>query len=383
MKKISILGLHLGFGGVEQAIINLANCLCEDFEVHLVIVYKTLDHPAFNVDSKVKIDYLTELKPNKKEFVESLKQKRIFKAFVEGIKALRILHLRKSVVKKYVKSTDSDVIVSSRILFTKILNKYSNNNTINIAQEHCHHNNNKRYINALKKSVARIDFLMPVSKELTKYYGDIIDNGRTKCVYIPHCLNYFPQNKNDLNTKNIISVGRLSPEKGYLDLIDVFKLFSDKHPQWKLNIVGDGEEYNLIREKIKSFNLDNKIIMHGFLEQKQLHEVFKESSIYVMASETESFGLVLIEAMSFGIPCVSFSSAQGAKEIIEDNVNGYLISNRNKEFMVEKIDRLVKDNCLRQKLGVNARNSIKKYKYDNIKSECVKFFYEVINEKNI
>ena len=71
MKKISILGLHLNYGGVEQAIINQANCLCDKYEVELAITYKLLSKPAFNLSPKVKIKYLTNVKPNREVFKKS------------------------------------------------------------------------------------------------------------------------------------------------------------------------------------------------------------------------------------------------------------------------------------------------------------------------
>ena len=80
-----------------------------------------------------------------------------------------------------------------------------------------------------------------------------------------------------------------------------------------------------------------------------------------MTSHTESFGLVLVEAMSFGIPCVSYTSAQGANEIIKNEETGFLIENRDSEEMISKIDLLIEDDKLRKKMGQNAKNESKSY----------------------
>ena len=85
------------------------------------------------------------------------------------------------------------------------------------------------------------------------------------------------------------------------------------------------------------------------------------SSIYVMTSLSESFGLSLIEAMSYGLPCVSYSSAQGANEIIEDGKNGFLIDGRCEDVMIDKITELIEDEKLRSKLGKAARKTAKEY----------------------
>jgi N-acetylglucosaminyldiphosphoundecaprenol N-acetyl-beta-D-mannosaminyltransferase len=113
------------------------------------------------------------------------------------------------------------------------------------------------------------------------------------------------------------------------------------------------------------------MIMHGFKEKKELNEIYKNNSIYVMTSYKESFGLVLIEAMSFGIPCIAFDSAKGPLEII-DNKTGFIIKNRNKEEMANKIFELIENKDLRKKLGNNARGKSKLYDKDKTKEEWEK-----------
>ena len=91
-----------------------------------------------------------------------------------------------------------------------------------------------------------------------------------------------------------------------------------------------------------------------------------DSSIYVMTSHTESFGLVLIEAMSAGVPCLAYTSAQGANEIISNGVDGYLIKDRNEDEMIEKISELINDSKLRNKLGLNAKEKAKEFSKEKI-----------------
>ena len=81
--------------------------------------------------------------------------------------------------------------------------------------------------------------------------------------------------------------------------------------------------------ELKSFildnNLDDCVTLHGFKGKEDLNKLLSDASIYLMCSYTESFGIVLLEAMSFGIPCLAFDSAEGAREVIEDGKNGFLI----------------------------------------------------------
>ena len=97
-----------------------------------------------------------------------------------------------------------------------------------------------------------------------------------------------------------------------------------------------------------------------------INKQLSSSSIYVMASHEESFGLVLIEAQSFALPCIAFDSAKGACEIIDDKVNGYLIKNRSKKDMADKIIKLIDDIEVRRDMGRHSRENSYKYSKDNI-----------------
>ena len=92
---------------------------------------------------------------------------------------------------------------------------------------------------------------------------------------------------------------------------------------------------------------------------------------------TESFGIVLLEAMSHGLPCVAFSSAEGAREIITSGKNGYLIKNRNYSAMIKKIEDLMKDEEARKYLGIEARKSIKKYTKEVVQED----WYSLLEKK--
>ena len=118
--------------------------------------------------------------------------------------------------------------------------------------------------------------------------------------------------------------------------------------------------------------------MHGYQGKDYIDKVLHNSSIYLMTSYTESFGIVLIEAMSHGVPCVAFDSAEGAREIINSGENGYLIKNRNFNAMLMKISSLVDKETERKKLGKMARESVKKYSSDIV----VKDWFTLIEESD-
>ncbi len=371
-KKVSILALHLGYGGIEKSICSRANILCDEIETEIISLYKTVDKIPYELDKRVKVKYLTNLKPNKEEFKYKLKRFNLIGAFIEGLKSLKILYLKKHLIKKYIKKCDSKIIISTRLEFNELLNKYHNKDTITICEEHAYHHNDEKYISRVKSSLTNIDYFMPSSMYLKNDYDKFLKGMSVKVKYIPLTIDKINE-CNKLDNYNIISVGRLSKEKGYDDLIDVMKLVRLKSEKIKLTICGDGPEKNHLQELIDNeYTLWEHVKITGFLDQYELDKYYKNASLYVMTSHEESFGLVLLEAMSYGIPCFAFDSALGACEII-NNKNGKLIQNRDKEKMASEIIKYFKE-----KNNYDTIKTIEKYYVENVKKEWKKFVNELI-----
>ena len=207
MKKITILALHLNFGGVEKYISSLCKMLEEDYQIEIISTYKVLDKPAFNFSDKIKIKYLINDKPYKQEFKDSIKNKKIIPTIKYLFKNIYILMLKNIKNISAIKNIDSDIIITTRSFHNKLVWKYAKKNIVKIATEHNYHNNNNKYINNLVKSLKNLDYLIVVSKELQKFYQDKI--GNTKCIYIPNVIdNIYDKPKFNTN-HNLISVGRL------------------------------------------------------------------------------------------------------------------------------------------------------------------------------
>ena len=376
VKKITFLALHLGYGGAEKAIIAEANILSARYDVEIICAYKLNTEPAFDLNERVKVTYLSSsVKPNRKELEEALADRNLFALVREGIKSIHVLHYRKVAMWRAVKQLDTDVLISTRYLYNDLLNLKKNSEVITIAQEHNYHRNNQRYISKMVRSVEGIDYFMPVSRELTEFYQARLKN--TKCKYIPHSLDYIPEETSQLDCPNIISVGRLSKEKGFVDLVKVFAKVARDFPDWKLHIVGDGEERETIKQYIKEYQLKDRIILYGFKDRKYIAQLLSKSSLYVMTSYEESFGIVLIEAQSFGIPCLAYDCARGAHEIISDGKNGYLIPNRDETLMYDKIKELIENKQLRCDMGQAGRQNSLQYAVDNIQELWFEFIEQM------
>lgn len=380
MKKISILSLHLGFGGIEKSIVALANMLCEDFSVEIICIYKLYEESAFSIDSRVKVSYLIKsdlpirvisykqlffkchfiklIKELWKDYFSNLK---FIKFFKDAFSGLLMYPRRFFVTKKAIKESDADIIVSTRTFLNEWLSDYACSNVVKIGWEHNHHHKNEKYVFDVVRSSKRLDYFVLVSKELANFYSKKLQNSPCRCIYIPNVLDSVPKKISSLSEKRLISVGRLSPEKGQLDLLRVFNLLAKSHKDWHLDIVGDGPERDNLEAYIKKYNLGSQVTLHGFQRKEYIDKLLHKSSLYIMTSFTESFGIVLIEAMSHGVPCIAFDSAEGAKELINSGMNGFLIKNRNFSAMIKKIEDLMENKEARKKLGMAARDSVKKY----------------------
>lgn len=369
-KTITILALHLNFGGVEKYISSLCKMLQDNYNINIICTYNNNNKTAFEFDKHINIEYLIDEMPNRSELINALKQKKVFEFILELLKSIKIIILKYWKNIKAIRKIDSEYIITTRTFHNKLVSLFAKKSSIKIATEHNYHNNNDNYVNELIKSVKKFDFLVVVSRELEQYYLNKRINPQV--VYIPNTIDEIPTNKTNLNKNTLISVGRFSLEKGFDDLIRVFNKVHAEIPDSKLVLIGDGSEKDKIKSLIDDYNLNKAITLPGFLTQKQIEKYMLNSKLYVMTSITESFGLVLIEAMRYGVPCIAFDSASGAKQIIDNNINGLLVSNRSIDEMAKQIIKLLQNDTLLTKYSKNSIKDSKKYYIENVKKEWLK-----------
>ena len=198
---------------------------------------------------------------------------------------------------------------------------------------------------------------------LTK--GDLLafqKDYRVKCaidyIYNPVDNEHLEYDYNQ-NSKVIISAGNFFYAKGFDMAIEVAKKVLPNHPNWKWQIYGDGPEKTPLKELIIKYNLCKQVEIKE--RTRTLYDKLANSALYVLTSRTEGFGLVLIEAKCCNLPIVSFDVPYGPNEIIEDNVNGFLISPFDIDDMAIKIDELINNVNLRIDFSSKAKNNIDKF----------------------
>ncbi len=172
---------------------------------------------------------------------------------------------------------------------------------------------------------------------------------------IPNPVTYIPEIINDVEKipNRIIAVGRLHAQKGFDLLIEAFSLIASIIPEWYIDIYGHGIEEQSLKKLIYKKGLDGRINLKGVTDN--IYDEYKRSQFFVLSSRYEGFGLVLVEAMSCGIPCVSLRCKYGPEEIITDGSDGLLVEDGHIKELANKILWMVMNSNERKRMGMNAR----------------------------
>lgn len=189
---------------------------------------------------------------------------------------------------------------------------------------------------------------------------------------IPNPSTFETEISSTLEEKKVISVGRLTPQKNYASLIRVFKRVADKHPDWSLEIYGDGPQELELKSLITLLDLERHVFLKGF--SSNVKEVMTNASIFALSSVFEGFGLVIVEAMACGLPVVSYACPCGPKDIITEGENGFLVEVNNELELANQINLLIENEKLRKKMSDTAITKAKQYNIENITSIWMTLF---------
>ncbi len=182
---------------------------------------------------------------------------------------------------------------------------------------------------------------------------------------IPNFLPNIPQISTNHSQKVVLSVGRFSSEKGFVRLLDIWKIVRDRVAdsrngtdlrEWQLIIVGDGVLKSEIQSKIRALNLQDSVILKPFT--KDIGREYLGTSIYAMASHFEGFPMVLLESTAYGLAPISFDIATGPSDIIENNKSGFLIADNDLETYADKLITLMSDESMRIAFGKEAKRIV-------------------------
>lgn len=218
-----------------------------------------------------------------------------------------------------------------------------------------------------------LDSLVHCDCVVTLTHADVAywTNYAPRIEIIPNILTIEPKPVIDYSIKRVICAGRYAPQKGYDLLIEAWRLINRRFNDWHLYIFGNGnrEPYQVLVDR---YNLNKNI--HLMEATPNIVDEFARSSIYVMSSRFEGFGLVLAEAMACGLPCVSFDCPHGPRDIICNGEDGILVKDGNIEALSQALEHLMLDVNLRQSMGKRAKRNVSRYNPESVMKQWMALF---------
>ena len=213
---------------------------------------------------------------------------------------------------------------------------------------------------------------------LTRKQQEIDWPGNPKAAVIPNPIRFHVDTPSPLNEHRAMAVGRLSYEKHFTSLVRTWALVAPRCPGWKLDIYGDGEQYQAIQDEIDKNGLAGIVSLKG--PSSRIETELVSSSLFILTSRYESFSMACIEALGCGLPVVSYDCPFGPGAIVEDGRNGYLVPPGNEAALADRICRLIQDDALRKRMGANAFDSARQYSLPSIIDQWMTLFKGLLSE---
>jgi len=196
---------------------------------------------------------------------------------------------------------------------------------------------------------------------------------------IPNANSFESSEHANLDSKVAIAVGRYEYQKGYDDLIKVWAIVNKKHPDWKLNIFGQGHLKDSLQNLISDLGLSGIVNLCSVVEN--IKDEYLRSSMLLMTSKFEGLPMVLLEAQVCGLPLISYAYKCGPRDIIKNNENGFIIDEGDREGMANKIIELIKNEDLRKNIGKKSAEFSKNFTKEKIMKSWIELFEDLISDK--
>lgn len=363
MKLLYITNGINGSGGLERVLSIKASNLAENlgYEVHIAGLNDSTSHLFYDFSNKIKL-HSVAVSGNPIQYVKS---------YVSGFK-------------KLVTKVNPDIIIVcddglKGFFIPSILGK---SNPI-IYERHVSKNIEvKKNASIFKIITTKIKLLLMdlLSKTFHKFVVLTNENRQEwkgkNVVVISNPLSFYPADSSTLQKKKVIAVGKQCHQKGYDLLLQSWKKVVEINPGWQLEIYGKKDASQGLEQQVKQLKIEHSVSF--FEPEKNIMEKYLQSSIYVMSSRFEGFGMVLIEAMACGVPCVSFDCPFGPSDIIKNNEDGFLVENGNTIQLAEKLNILIENNSMRNDFGKNAKQNVKRFQPEIILKQWDELFKELI-----
>lgn len=221
----------------------------------------------------------------------------------------------------------------------------------------------------------RFDKMVVLTKDGAEQWGKM-----SNLEIIPNAVaGKFPDRPYQTDSKRVIAVGRLIYEKGFDRLLEAWaQLPPEILQEWTLDLFGSGMLEETLRSQIRKCGLQDTVKIHP--PTQAIFEEYAKSSFLVMSSRSEGFGMVMIEALSCGIPVVSFDFRCGPREFIMDGENGLLVPNGDIPALAQAMKTMMQNGQMRQSMSERAKDIATHYSETAIMSRWEHLFQELIQQ---
>ncbi|TYA58943.1 glycosyltransferase family 4 protein [Formosa maritima] len=359
-KSIAFVLPNLNTGGAQRVVSTLANLLVEKYHVRIITLYEC--KPFYNLDSKISVNFcLSEFNSNP-TFVQSIVNN--FKLIIKLIKILKNNNVNLAI--GFMSTTNIYTIIATKFIrIPNIISERAN-------PEYSSLNNIWTFLRKINYPFSNC---LVVQTKANKNYFKTYNKNKIEIINNPIDNNLLFNRNLDIPKENIIlNVGRLEEPKNQDLLIHAFNKI--KNINWKLILVGDGKNYEAYNKLIASLNMQDKIILVGNYSDVAFY--YNKAKIFAFTSKYEGFPNVIIEAMSYGLACISTDCPHGPSEIIKNNENGILIPVGDQIALEKNLTILTQNPKLLKTLSNNAIISAADYNPNKIALEWSTLINKII-----
>ena len=226
-----------------------------------------------------------------------------------------------------------------------------------------------------ERLVQRFDKFVVLTHEDRGYWGKL-----PNIEVIQNAALHVSDSCSDVSKHRVIAVGRLDYQKGFDRLIEAWEIVQKekKYSDWRLDIFGQGEWFDMLQKMIVDLKLSETARINK--PTNQIEHEYGNSSLIVMTSHYEGFGMVLVEAMACGVPAIAFDCKCGPKDIIQEGVNGLLVPDNDIAGLARAMMRLMENETLRKRLSENAKAIVDTYSEEAVMSKWVSLFTSLVEK---